>query len=134
GRFVFPQLQPGTYTITVEMPGFKKFERKDLILQGNENLALGNMTLEVGAVDQSIEVTATAMLLQTESGERSQSMNTQVMENIAINGRSYLPLVALVPGVTTAPNLQTAGHGGVGSISANGGRTNQNNLTLDGVG
>jgi hypothetical protein len=61
-------------------------------------------------------------------------MNTKVLQNIAINGRSYLPLVALIPGVTTAPNLQTAGHAGIGNISANGGRANQNNLTLDGVG
>ncbi len=85
-------------------------------------------------MDQSVEVTTAAVLLQTESGERSQTMNSQVMENIAINGRSYLPLVALAPGVTTVPALQTAGHSGVGAISANGSRQNQNNLTLDGVG
>lgn len=133
GRFVFPQVPPGTYTVGVEAPGFKRFE-KNVILNGNERLALGNLTLQVGSVDQTVEVNAQAIQLQTESGERSQTMNTQVLENIAINGRSYLPLVALVPGVTTVPSLQTAGHGGIGSISANGGRTNQNNLTLDGIG
>ena len=134
GRFVFPELFPGTYTLTVEAPGFKKFERKAVILNGNENLALGELKMEVGAVGQTVEVSAEAIVLQTESGERSQTVDNRVMENIAINGRSYLPLVQLTPGVTTFPNLQTAGHSGIGAISANGGRTNQNNLTLDGVG
>ncbi|HEV3201348.1 MAG TPA: carboxypeptidase-like regulatory domain-containing protein, partial [Bryobacteraceae bacterium] len=112
GRFVFPQMPPGTYTISVELAGFKKLDRSDVILNGNEKLALGNLRLAVGTIDQSIEVTAQALQLQTESGERSQTMNSQVLENIAINGRSYLPLVALVPGVTIAPSLQTAGHSG----------------------
>jgi hypothetical protein len=126
GRFVFPQLQPGTYSITVEVQGFKKLDRADITLNGNEKLAIGNLQLQVGTIDQSVEVRAEALQLQTESGERSQTMNSKVMENIAINGRSYLPLTVLVPGVTTVPSLQTAGHSGIGSISANGGRQNQN--------
>jgi hypothetical protein len=134
GRFVFPQMPPGTYAVSVEAPGFKKFEQVNIVLNGNEKLALNNFALQVGSIDQSVEVRADALQLQTESGERSETMNTKVLENIAINGRSYLPLVSLIPGVTTSPNLQTAGHAGVGAISANGGRQNQNNLTLDGVG
>src|SRR5579883_250340 len=109
GRFVFPQMPPGTYTISVEAAGFKKLDRSDVVLNGNEKLALGTLALQVGSVDQSVEVRAEALELQTESGERSQTMNSKVMENIALNGRSYLPLVELVPGVTTVPNLQTAG-------------------------
>src|SRR5579864_5823706 len=56
GRFVFPQMQPGTYNITAEAPGFKKYEKKGVILYGNEKLAVGNFTLEVGAIEQSVEV------------------------------------------------------------------------------
>jgi len=134
GRFVFPQMAPGTYTVSVEVAGFKKFDQFNIVLNGNERLALGNFALQVGSIDQSVEVHSDALQLQTESGERSETMNTKVLENIAINGRSYLPLVALIPGVTTSPNLQTAGHAGVGAISANGGRANQNNLTIDGIG
>ncbi|PYT16232.1 MAG: hypothetical protein DMG59_11055 [Acidobacteria bacterium] len=134
GRFVFPQVLPGTYTIAVEAPGFKKYEKRDVILYGNEKLSVGNLNLEIGAVEQSVEVSAQAITLQTESGERSQTLNTKQLENIAVNGRSYLSLVGLTPGVATVPNLQTAGHGGVGSIAVNGARQNQNNLTLDGIG
>src|ERR1043166_4346156 len=134
GRFVFPQVLPGTYTIAVEAPGFKKYEKREVILYGNEKLSVGNLNLEIGAVEQSVEVSAQAITLQTESGERSQTLNTKQLENIAVNGRSYLSLVGLTPGVATVPNLQTAGHGGVGSIAVNGARQNQNNLTLDGIG
>jgi len=134
GRFVFPIVQAGNYTIMVEAKGFKKYDRKDIVLQGNEKLAVGILSLEVGSVTESIEVSAQAIQLQTESGERSSSLNSKQIENIALNSRSYLPLVALTPGVLTAPTLATAGHSGVGSITANGARQNQNNLTLDGIG
>lgn len=128
GRFVFPQMQPGTYTLLVEAPGFKKLDKTDINLYGNEKFAVGDMVLEVGAVEQSVEVSAQAVALQTESGERSSTLNTKQLENVALNSRSYLPLVGLTPGVATIPNLQTAGHGGVGSIAVNGARQNQNNL------
>ena len=134
GRFVFPQMLPGTYTISVEAPGFKKYDKRDVVLYGNEKLSVGNLILEVGAVEQSVEVTAQAIQLQTESGERSATLNTKQMENIAVNSRSYLSLVLLTPGVATFPDLSTAGHGGVGAIAVNGARSNQNNLTLDGIG
>lgn len=136
GRFVFPQMQPGTYNITAEAPGFKKYEKKGVILYGNEKLAVGNFTLEVGAIEQSVEVSAQAIQLQTESGERSSTLNSKQLENIAVNARTYLALASIAPGVVTTfgSALQTGGHTGVGSISANGARVNQNNLTLDGVG
>jgi hypothetical protein len=134
GRFVFPQMPPGIYNISAEAPGFKKFEKTDINHQANENLNVGTLKLQVGQVNESIEVTAQGLQLQTESGERSESLTNKQITNIALNSRSYLPLVALVPGITTWPSIQTASHGGVGSITANGSRSNQNNLTLDGVG
>jgi hypothetical protein len=134
GRFVFPEMPPGLYTISAEAKGFKKLEKRDINHQANENLNVGAFTMQVGQVTESIEVRAQGLQLQTESGERSESLTAKQISNIAVNSRSYLPLVAMVPGVTTAPSLQTAGHGGIGSISANGSRQNQNNLTLDGVG
>lgn len=134
GRFVFPIVQPGRYTVAVEAPGFKKFERKELVLLGNEKLSVGSISLEVGTIAELVEVTAQPTQLQTESGERSASLVTQQMENIAVNSRSYLSLVNLTPGITTFPDLATAGHAGLGAISVNGARRNQNNLTLDGIG
>ncbi len=134
GHFAFPQLQPSNYTITVEAPGFKKLERRDQALNANDKLSVGDLTLEVGAVDQTIEVQAQSVELKTESSERSEAITGKQLQNVAVNGRGYLALAALAPGIVSTVNLQTAGSGGLGSISANGARTSQNNLTLDGIG
>src|SRR5262249_25839543 len=68
-----------------------------------------------------------------ESAERSTALVSKQMENIAVNSRSYLDLVKLVPGVVSTVNLQTAGPGGLANISANGTRTNSNQLTINGI-
>src|SRR3954452_23934561 len=55
GRFVFPQVLPGKYTLTVENPGFKKAERRDLTLLANDKISAGTITLEIGTVTESVE-------------------------------------------------------------------------------
>ena len=134
GQFAFPTLPPSTYTIGVEAPGFKKFDLKNQTLNANDKLAVGNLTLQIGAVDQTVEVQAQGAQLKLNSAERSEAIVGKQLQNTLVNSRSYLDLVKLVPGVYSTVNLQTASHGGVGSISANGARSNQNNLTLDGIG
>lgn len=133
GRFVFTQVPPGTYTVSVEATGFKKLDRTGIVLNANDKLALGDLLMEVGAVTEQIEVTASTVLLQTESAERSAALVSKQMENIAVNSRSYLDLVKLVPGVVSTVNLATAGPGGLANISANGTRTNSNQLTINGI-
>src|SRR5690348_16908583 len=98
GRFVFTQVPPGTYTISVDATGFKRLDRTGIVLNANDKLALGDLVMEVGAVTEQIEVTASTVLLQTESAERSAALVSKQMENIAVNSRSYLDLVKLVPG------------------------------------
>ncbi len=134
GRFVFPQLLPGRYTVTVESPGFRKAERKDINLLANDRIAVGTFRLEVGAVTETVEVNAEAVLLKTESSERSEAIIGKQLQNIAVNSRSYLQLAGLAPGIVSTANLQTGGVGGLANISTNGQRFDQNNLTLDGVG
>ncbi len=134
GRFAFAQLQPGVYKVIVKAPGFKTFERTNVNLNANDKLSLGNLPLEVGGVDQTIEVTSQVVQLKTESAERSEAIVGKQLQNVAVNGRGYLALTQLLPGVVSTVNLQVAGSGGLGSISANGARTSQNNLTLDGIG
>lgn len=133
GRFAFTTLQPGTYVLEVKAKGFKTYRRENVVVQANDRLTLGDIKLEVGQVDQVIEVTAAAVQLKTESAERSDVLVTKQLENVAVNGRSYLALAALTPGVVSTGNFQTAGTGGLGAISANGARANQNQLTLNGI-
>ncbi|MHB8736907.1 MAG: carboxypeptidase-like regulatory domain-containing protein, partial [Terriglobales bacterium] len=90
GRFVFAQLQPGQYNITVTSPNFKTLEHKGITLNGNDKLSAGEFRLEVGAVTQSVEVQAEGVALKTESAERSDSLVGKQLQNIAVKGRSYL--------------------------------------------
>src|ERR1044071_269084 len=70
GRFVFPQLLPGRYTISVENPGFKKTERTDITLLANDKISAGVIQMDIGSVTESVEVSAQTLLLKTESSER----------------------------------------------------------------
>jgi hypothetical protein len=133
GRFVFAQIRPGRWTVSVEAKGFKKYEQANITLNANEKLALGDLIMQVGALSESIEISAAAVKLQTESAERGTALVDTQIQNIAVNSRSYLDLVKLVPGVVSTVDLRTAGTGGPQNIAANGNRYNSNNVTLNGL-
>ena len=133
GRFVFTQVPPGTYTIKAEMAGFKMLERPGVVVNANDKLGLGDLRMEVGQSTESVEVAANAILLQTESAERSTALVSKQLQNILVNSRSYLDLVKLVPGVVSTINLQTAGVGGLSNIAANGNRLNSNQVMINGI-
>ena len=134
GRFVFPQLLPGTYDVSVEAPGFKKVERKGIALVANDKISVGNIILQVGATTETVEVTAQAVELNTESSERSDAIVGNQITNLAVNSRSYLQFAGLATGVVSTANLTTGGHAGLANISANGQRFDHNQLTLNGIG
>ena len=71
GSFVIFPLNPSVYSVTVEMTGFKKAERKEIKLFANDRVALPPIILEVGAATETIEVRSEAVQLQTQSAERS---------------------------------------------------------------
>jgi len=132
GRFVFPQVPPGTYTMRIEAAGFKRQERKGVNLISNDKLALGNLSLEVGAVSETVTVTSEATPIQSDSGERSFAITGEVIRNTGIKTRSYINLATLAPGVV----VTGAGDGNTessASLSVNGVRTNSNNVQIDGI-
>src|SRR5262245_58336696 len=131
GRFVFPQVSPGTYKLSVEASGFKKFERTGILLVANDKLALGELAMQVGATNETVTVTAEATLVQAESAERSYAVQGEVVRNIAVNGRNFAALASIASGLVTTTNNGTAGD--ITNISANGLRTSANNLQIDGV-
>jgi len=130
GAFVFAQLQPGTYELTVEATGFKKFNQKEINLFASDRLSLGSIVLEVGQLNESVTVEAQATAVQTSSAERSGVITTRQVQDVAMLSRSIFDLAVSLPGVIAGGS--TSGLG-VGSINANGNRNNQNNYTLDGV-
>ena len=88
GNFVFTQLPPGTYTVTAEMAGFKKSEKKDVVLPAASRVNVGNMVLEVGALSETVTVAAEAgqLQIQSESGERSNLVTNRQLRDIGSGG------------------------------------------------
>jgi hypothetical protein len=132
GEFVRPALRPSKYTVTVTAPGFKKAEQKGIQLTAGERTGV-QLTLTVGDVGQTVEVTAAAPLLQTETTNVGATVNTRAMQDLPLGGqRNFAYLARLSPGVVPAePGARDAANGG---FSANGVRSNgQNNFLLNGV-
>jgi hypothetical protein len=71
GIFLFPSLLPGSYTISVSMDGFRSHQVKDIAITMNERRSLGDIVLQVGQVQEKVEVTAEATPIQTASSERA---------------------------------------------------------------
>jgi hypothetical protein len=124
GTFVFTPVLAGKYTVMVEVMGFKKYTQSGITLDVSDRLGLPAIALQVGATGESVTVEAAAVQLQTLSGERAGVVTGKQAVDIAINGRNYTSLLKTVPGIPA--------DAGTGDVSANGGRTAQNNFTLDG--
>ncbi|MBV9500947.1 MAG: carboxypeptidase regulatory-like domain-containing protein [Acidobacteriaceae bacterium] len=132
GSFTRPALNPGSYTVSVEAPGFQRAEQKNILVSPNEPVAV-NLTLQVGNSTQVVEVTAAAPLLQTESPVIGTTLNNQQVTDLPLGGqRTFTFLARLTPGVQPAePGARDALGGG---FSANGVRsTGENNFLLNGV-
>ena len=134
GEFTLSGLQPGSYTVEVLATGFKKLERINIALDAQDKLPLGDITLQVGAVTESVEVSATQALLQTESVERGQAVVGKQMENIEVNGRNPLDMAKLIPGIVSTANVSVGGSGGLSGVYVNGNRGTMNQLTINGIG
>src|SRR5580692_11277108 len=132
GEFVRPALKPGTYNITVSAPGFKTSEQRNVILTVGERTGI-NIALTVGDITQTVDVTASATILQTESTQVGAALDTKTVTDVPLGGtRNLTYLARLSPGVV--PAEQGARDSENGGFSANGVRSNgQNNFLLNGV-
>src|SRR5260370_15500257 len=137
GFYSFPALLPSTYTVTVEATGFQKEIRSGILMQVQQ-VARADFQLTVGAVNQTVEVTAKAALLASDDATVGQVIENKRIVDLPLNGRSYLTLTALAPGVSnsSSPINATSFQGGLRSavsITANGQRNTYDHYTLDGI-
>lgn len=131
GYFNFPDLQPGNYTVRINVPGFKTVVLEPLVLTVGQHMTL-RPVLEVGSVSESVEVSGTPPPVTTANSSLSQVVDTQRISELPLNGRNALQLVSLVPGVVSTG---TGGQFGATqqTFSASGGRNIDMNFTLDGA-
>src|ERR1700687_2417474 len=102
GNYVFPDLPPGTYTITAEQPGFKRASRVgiDVIVNTTERV---DLVLEPGSTSETITVEAETPILQTERADTGRKLETVLTENMPLGtNRNFQNLLNLVPGTTRA--------------------------------
>ena len=132
GEYIRPALKPGVYSVEAEVAGFKKGVQHGFTLTSGDRTAI-NIQLAVGDMTQSVEISADAPLLQTESTILGQSLASKQVSELPLGGqRTFTFLARLSPGVVPAePGARDEAGGG---FSANGVRSNgQNNFLLNGV-
>lgn len=139
GDYVVPLLPPDDhYTVTVTKEGFKETVQHEVSLQVAQSAKI-DLTMDVGAIAQTVTVSSAPPLLDTQTSSLGQVITGQTVENLPLNGRSSFRLIALTPGVT----FSTSAHGQFGDVpvnstwdtnfSINGGRAQSNEILIDGV-
>lgn len=127
GDFVFTNIPGDTYTVSVKMSGFKTVERAGIAAVPGDRIAIPTLTLELGNLSETIQVSAEVPLVQTQTGERSAVIEQQTVQNVPVSGTFFAQLVALTPGVnSTSSNAPTR----LDNLGNNQARTN---YMLDGV-
>src|SRR5437763_680235 len=132
GYYVITNVPPGLYTMTVGAAGFQKFESKDNKLDPAADLVI-DASLTVGAATQTVEVTGSAMQLQTESASVQKLVTREQIDSLELNGRNPIWLAALVPGARGS-TLASLNFGFTqGPANFNGSRNPENLITFDGA-
>ena len=90
---------PDTYTVRVTVDGFKTLERRNVAVSPGDRVVVGTMTIELGALSETVTVTGEAPLIQAQSGERSSTVTTEAVQNLPIANRNFGGLASLTPGV-----------------------------------
>ena len=141
GQYSIPFLPPGEYTLGVKHTGFRAVRQTGLKLEVNQ-VARIDVTLELGAVSESVNVEASAPLIESDTSAIGQVVETKAVEDLPLNGRNFVQLAILGPGVSgvgfgtkgtimsgTRPDDLRPGS----EIFANGNREGSNNFLYDGI-
>jgi len=141
GLYEFPLLQPGAYSLTVQKEGFKQTTQGGIRLEVNQ-IARIDLTMQLGAVSESVEVQAAAPLLESSTSAVGQVVESKAVSDLPLNGRNFAQLALGSPGVIGV-GYGPAGTIGSGSrpddtrpgaeLMVNGNREMSNNIMLDGV-
>src|SRR5260370_11503892 len=134
GVYTFPDLPLGRYKIRGTESGFKSSEKTGIILHANDSLVI-NVGLKVGAVSESVTVEASPIAVETTSGELSGLIQSSQVDELPLNGRNFMELLTLIPGVASQESLSSTNKGlkGASDVSISGGPSNGNQWLVDGA-
>src|SRR2546423_14442991 len=133
GAFRVPGLRPGHYSVRIEKDGFKTTTQTALNLDVAQELVI-NPTMEVGSATQEVTVTGEAPLVNTTESSLGGLVNDQQIADLPLNGRNYIDLTMLQPGVQENSHPVGGGAGASGTwYSSNGAPPRSNNFSIDGA-
>ena len=134
GDYLVQGLGEGTYTVKITDPGYKTYQAENTVLRVGQNARV-DADLSVGSQTTEVDVEgSSAGTIETQSSELSTTVTSKQISQLELNGRSFVQLVELSPGVSnqTGQSAGTTGPAGSVSYSINGGRTEYNNWEIDG--
>ncbi len=139
GGYLFSLLPVGAYSISVERAGFKRYERKGVVVQANENVN-GSVSLEIGDVQSTVVVDAQASQVETRSATLKETVDSRRVVELPLNGRNAADLSLLATGVVSGVTNNTGDTAfadpyhprGQKQLTVDGSRNNNLRYTLDG--
>src|SRR5438067_641199 len=131
GDYSAPLLPPGSYEASAELAGFGKKVARNIELQVNQTVRM-DFTLGVAALQEDVQVTAAAPLIQTDTSSIGQVIGQTQVENLPLNERNFVNFAYLAPGVQVDAENTLVSSQGL-ALSANGARQISNNFLLDGI-
>jgi hypothetical protein len=133
GLFAFPALQPGPYTVRVELSGFRPIERRSNMVLANNRLEVPRLRLEVGTLAEAVTVSAVGEVVATTQTSHQALLDLKQVENLSIRGRDPVSFLKILPGVALLANDQETFGGSfstpVPNIQGGGGQT----IMVDGI-
>jgi len=132
GSFRVPQMPIGNYEIRTEHDGFSTHVLSGVSLTVGQEAVI-NVVMQLGSLNQTVSVTGEAPQVNTTSGSLGALVNEQQISDLPLNGRNYVDLMLLQPGINQQVN-KTVGGGQIGTwFSSNGAPVRSNNMLLDGA-
>src|ERR1700731_1678477 len=132
GYYVVTNVPPGLYAMIAEAAGFQKYETTNNKLDPSADLVI-DATLTVGSASQTVEVSASAVQLQTESAAVQKLITREQIDSLGVNGRNAFGLAALVPGARSGSLANLTFAFSQGPANFNGSRNPENLITYDGA-
>jgi hypothetical protein len=134
GEFTFRAVQPGTYTVAAELAGFRKYERRNNVVNASGQLAVGALKLEIGTVSEVVTVTSQGSVVETKNSDYSGLLTATQIQQIQTKGRDVVNLLRLLPGVHYENDIDAIGDSFGSTLPNIGGqRKNWNQVTVDGL-